>query len=218
MDKFIGFDIDHKHTVACVVQAGQPDRYRMLRTDVGELREWLKTERGPGDRLHLTFEVSGLSGHLYDGLVDVVDRLEVSNPTKLTWIYRTAKKNDRIDARKQAVLLSMNELPRVHMPCEGVREWRRTIQHRRNLVNTMTQTKNRIRSLLKSQGLKRSHRGTWWNTTNRTWMRQEAEHGDGLWREMLGDLLGRGRWRPYWRIPMRFGAFVEANSIAPTSG
>ena len=146
-------------------------------------------QRGPGDRLHLTFEVSGLSGHLHDGLVDVVDRLEVSNPTKLTWIYRTAKKNDRIDARKQAVLLSMNELPRVHMPHEGVREWRRTIQHRRNLVNTMTQTKNRIRSLLKSKGLKKAHRGTWWNTTNRTWMRQEAEGGDAPWRDVLGDLL-----------------------------
>ena len=37
MDKFIGFDIDHKHTLACVVQAGQPDRYRKLRTDVGQL-------------------------------------------------------------------------------------------------------------------------------------------------------------------------------------
>ena len=71
-------------------------------------------------------------GQRYDGLVDVVDRLEVSHPTKLTWI-RTAKKNDRIDARKQAVLLSMNELPRVHMPREGVREWRRMIQHRRTL-------------------------------------------------------------------------------------
>ena len=124
MDKFIGFDIDHKHTVACVVQAGQPDRYRKLPTDLAPLREWLKTERGPGHRVHLTFEVSGLSGYLYDGLVDVVDRLEVNNPTKPTWIYRTAKKNDRIDARKQTVLLSMNELPRVHMPREAVREWR----------------------------------------------------------------------------------------------
>jgi transposase len=189
MDKFIGFDIDHKHTLACVVQAGQPDRYRKLRTDVGQLREWLKMQRGPGDRLHLTFEVSGLSGHLYDGLVDIVDRLEVSNPTKLTWIYRTAKKNDRIDARKQAVLLSMNELPRVHMPREGVREWRRTIQHRRNVVNTMTQTKNRIRSLLKSQDLKKAHRGTWWNTTNRTWMRQQADRDDAPWRDVLADLL-----------------------------
>ena len=65
--------------------------------------------------------------------------------TKLTWIDRTAKTNDRIDARQQAVLLSMNEMPRVHMPREGVREWRRTIQDRRNLVNTLTQTKKRTR-------------------------------------------------------------------------
>ena len=48
MDKFIGFDIDHKHTLACLVQAGQPDRYRKLRTDVGALREWLETQREPG--------------------------------------------------------------------------------------------------------------------------------------------------------------------------
>ena len=169
MDKFIGFDIDHKNTVACVTQAGRKDRYTKLKTEVAELRQWLQAERQPGDRLHLTFEVSGLSGFLYDNLVDVVDRLEISNPTKLTWIYRTAKKNDRIDARKQAFLLSMGEIPRVHMPSKAVREWHRTIQHRRNLVNTMTQTKNRIRSLLKSQGLERPHRGGCWNGTNRAW-------------------------------------------------
>jgi transposase len=73
----------------------------------------------------------------------------------------------------------------VHMPFKEVREWRRTIQHLRNLVNTMTQTKNRIRSLLKSQGLKRSHRGGWWNGTNRAWMRQEAERDGAPWREVL---------------------------------
>ncbi len=32
MNKFIGFDIDHKHTLAFLTQAGQPDRYRKLRT------------------------------------------------------------------------------------------------------------------------------------------------------------------------------------------
>ncbi len=83
MGKFVGFDIDHKHTLACLTQAGQPDRYTKLRTEVGALREWLVAQQQPGDQLHLTFEVSGLSGGLYDRLVDVVDRLEVSNPTKL---------------------------------------------------------------------------------------------------------------------------------------
>ena len=40
----------------------------------------------------LTFEVSGQAGWLYDELVDLVDSLTVSNPSKMTWIYRTAKK------------------------------------------------------------------------------------------------------------------------------
>ena len=47
MDKFSGYAIDYKHTLACVIQTGQPDRYRKLPTDVGQLREWLKTQRGP---------------------------------------------------------------------------------------------------------------------------------------------------------------------------
>jgi len=33
----------------------------------------------------------------------------------MTWIYRTTKKNDRMDARKMAVLLSIGEIPAVHM-------------------------------------------------------------------------------------------------------
>jgi len=176
--------VDDRHTVACVRQAGQRDRFARLRTDVGELRDWLRAERGPDDRLHLTFEVSGRSGHLYDGLIDVVDRLEVSNPSKLTWIYRSAKKNDRIDARKQAVLLSVGELPRVHMPTREVRQWRQTIQHRRRLVQLATQSKNRIRALLKGQGLTRPHRGGWWNRTNREWMQDEAGRCDEPWRFM----------------------------------
>ena len=43
MDKFIGLDIDHKHTMTCVVQAGQPDRYTKLPSDLDQLREWAET-------------------------------------------------------------------------------------------------------------------------------------------------------------------------------
>ena len=34
----------------------------------------------------------------------------------MTWVYRTSKKNDRIDARKQAVLLRRRRGPPVHIP------------------------------------------------------------------------------------------------------
>jgi hypothetical protein len=59
MDRFIGFDVDHKRTVACLRQAGRPDRYAKLRTEVSELREWLQAQRGPGDRLHWTETMNG---------------------------------------------------------------------------------------------------------------------------------------------------------------
>ena len=103
MDKYIGFHIAYKKTVACVVQKGKPDKYDMLPTDVNVMQLWLHKQRKPGDRLHLIFEVSGQSGCSYDDLRDRVDSLAMSNSSQMTWIYRTAKKTDRIDARKQAV-------------------------------------------------------------------------------------------------------------------
>ena len=33
MDKYIGFDIDSKKTVACIVQKGEKDRYTTFKTD-----------------------------------------------------------------------------------------------------------------------------------------------------------------------------------------
>ena len=101
MDKYIGFDVDDKKTMACMVQSGCPDRYATLPTEVEAMRQWLGQQWGPGDRLHLTFEVLGRAGYLYDELIDQVDTLVVSNPSQMTWIYRTAKKTDRVDARKQ---------------------------------------------------------------------------------------------------------------------
>ena len=71
----------------------------------------------------------------------------------MTWVYRTSKKNDRIDARKQAVLLSIGEVPPVHIPKRQVRQWRATIQQRRGIVNRIVSVKNRIRALLKANGL-----------------------------------------------------------------
>ena len=148
MEKYIGFDIDDKKTVACVVQKNKKDRYDTMRTDVSVMRRWLEKQRKPRTKLHLTFEVSGQAGWLYDELVGSVDTLTVSNPSKMTWIYRTAKKSDRIDSRKQAVLLQIDEIPKVHMPPKEIRQWRLQIQHRRKLTDARTQSKNRIRTVL----------------------------------------------------------------------
>jgi transposase len=193
--KYIGFDIDSKKTAVCVVQQGHQDRYTNLRTEIAAMQEYLQRLREPDTQLHLTFEIGGEAGYRYDALRPYVDTLTVSNPSQMTWIFRSRKKNDRIDARKQAVLLSIGEVPPVHMPRREIRQWRVVIQHRRTLVNQLTAVKNRIRAVLKAQGLaKARHPGSWWKAANLAWMEELSQDwtettSEQLWRVQLGALL-----------------------------
>jgi transposase len=192
-DKYIGFDIDDKKTVACVIEKGKKERYQKLDTDIKAMRTYLKQQKTTDCRIHLTFEVSGQAGYLYDSLQGYADTITVNNPSQMTWIYRTSKKNDRIDARKQALVLSIGEIPKVHMPSKRIRQWRNSIQHRRRLIGRIVQIKNRIRSLIKARGYKKPiHSGSWWKPENRRWM-QGLSTGRitslQLWRMQLADLL-----------------------------
>ena len=193
MDKYIGFDIDSNKTSVCVVQKNKADRYATLGPDSGSMRNFLVNEKKDGSRVNVTFEISGQAGFLYDFLIDCVDGIKVANPDKMTWIYRTTKKNDRIDARKMAVLLSIGEIPAVHMPCKEVRQWRMIISHRKKLLATLVTVKNRVRAIFKSQGTSRPlYKGGWWKVINRLWMRQVSIEGfdvNNLWKLQLGNLL-----------------------------
>ena len=193
MEKYIGFDIDSNKTIACVVQNGEKDRFSKIDSDIDSMKEYLKQERADGSKTHLTFEISGQAGYLYDSLQRYADTITVNNPVKVTWIYRTAKKNDRIDARKQAVLLSIGEIPKVYMPNKKIRQWRNMILHRRNLVGRCVQLKNRTRAVLKSQGIvKACCSGSWWKWDNRVWMKKLSQFrwsSGQLWRMQLAHLL-----------------------------
>jgi transposase len=193
MNKYIGFDIDDKKTVACVLERGKNEVYETIGSDIESMRRFLKKQKQAGCRVELAFEISGQAGFIYDSLIDCVDQIKVVNPTKMTWIYRTSKKNDRLDARKMAVLLSIGELPAVHMPSREIRQWRQMILHRRKIVNGRTKVKNRIRALLKSEGFRRPlYAGSWWKKINRLWMQrlcQERVRQANLWTVQLGNLL-----------------------------
>lgn len=193
MDKYIGFDISSKDVSVCVIQKNQKERYATIGPDVGSMRKFLVNEKRDGSKVNVTFEISGQAGFLYDSLIDCVDSITVANPDKMTWIYRTTKKNDRMDARKMAVLLSIGEIPAVYMPNKEVRQWRMVISHRKKLLEGLVAAKNRIRALLKSQGIARPmHKGGWWKVINRLWMRGVCEGGidvNNMWKIQLGNLL-----------------------------
>jgi transposase len=193
MDKYIGFDISSKDVSVCVIQKNERERYATIGPDAGSMRKFLLNEKTDGSRVNVTFEISGQAGYLYDSLIDCVDDIKVANPDKMTWIYRTTKKNDRMDARKMAVLLSIEEIPAVYMPTKEVRQWRMVICHRKKLLATYVTAKNRIRAIFKSQGIsKAANKGKWWNKNNRLWMRQVSVEGfdvNNLWKLQLGNLL-----------------------------
>ncbi len=189
MDKYIGFDIDSKKVSVCVIEQGRKDVYATIGPDIGSMKHFLLSQKKEGSRLHLAYEVSGYSGYIHDQLCECVDSIAVCNPTKTTWIFRTKKKTDRIDARKLAVLLFIGELPTVYVPSKEVRQWRQMILQRRNTVKDVCRVKNRIRALLKSVGhFKAGFKGSWWNKTNMLWMRQRGT-GTELWQMQLGLLM-----------------------------
>ena len=193
MDKYIGFDIDCKKTVACVVENGKKDIYQTVGPDIGSMKKFLLQQKRCNSKRHLVFEISGQAGFIYDSLIDSVDTITVANPSKMTWIYRTSKKNDRIDARKMAVLLSIGEVPAVYMPSKEVRQWREMILHRKKIVSKRVQVKNRIRATLKSQGhSKPLEKGSWWKKANLLWMRDICRQSigvDNLWHMHISNLL-----------------------------
>jgi len=64
MSKYIGFDIDCKKVVACVVENGKRDIYETLGPDVGSMRKFLLKQKQSGDRVELAFEIGGEAGFI----------------------------------------------------------------------------------------------------------------------------------------------------------
>lgn len=199
MDKYIGLDMDSKKIVACAVDGLGRENFATLKPDLGAVRRFIADHKLDGSRVFVTYEISGQAGWWYDNLSDLADEVAVCNPTKMTWIYRTPTKNDRMDARKMAILYRIGELPTVYMPDAEVRQWRKLIGYRRDLLIKRTQVKNQIRALVKSQGMTRPPvGGSWWTRVNRAWL-------DSLSTEAESRLL------PLWRLEL--GGFLEQLSL-----
>jgi transposase len=194
MDKYIGMDMDSKKIAVCVVDSKGQECHATLKPELGAVRCFIERQKSGGYRVGVAYEISGQAGWWYDNLSDVADEVKVCNPTKMTWIYRTTKKNDRIDARKMAILYRIGELPTVYMPDVQVRQWRQMIGHRRDLMSKQTAVKNQIRALIKSQGIFHPpSSGSWWKLINRVWMGSLCADVSStsliLWRIELAGLL-----------------------------
>ena len=172
MDKYIGFDISNKSTVCCVyTQKDNKSRFKTIKTELSEMKEFLRAEKKGGYSIHLTYEVGGHAGLMYDTLKKYVTTQTVGNPSAMKWIFKTSKKNDRIDAQKQAILNSIGQIPAVHMPSKKTRVWKKKIEHRKVLIGSRTRIKNRIKALFRENFLPKWTGGKlWWTKSNIAWL------------------------------------------------
>ena len=98
---------------------------------------------------------------------DICDALEVpcdvANTADERWHWnRTRKKTDKKDVDRMLFLAHSKTLPTVYMPDRDVRQWRQLIRYRHEMVQDQTQIKNRIKGLLKREGITLNVSATAW--------------------------------------------------------
>lgn len=112
----------------------------------------------------------------------------MAHPGKLRLIFRSKQKNDRVDARKLALLLLLDQVPEVYVPRLDVRAWRAAIEFRRKQVDKQTMVKNQIRAVLRTYRIAAPPRKGLWTRTGLQWL-AELELPTGLANLQLASLL-----------------------------
>ena len=143
------------------------------------------------------FEASCGYGYLHEKLSTLAERVAVAHPGKLRLIFRAKRKNDRVDAEKQAKLLYLDQVPQVHVPDADVRAWRGLIELRRKLVGRRTAVKAQLRALLRGAGTCDAPAGkALWSKKGLKWLGAAGLcEADALRRDLLLEELGEAEAR-----------------------
>jgi transposase len=136
----------------------------------GHPRRVVERFRELGTEMRVCFEASTNYGWMHDELTAIGAEVLVAHPGKLRLIFRSKRKNDRLDAERLAKLLYLNEVPTIHVPSINVRAWRKLIENRKRVVSTRSRTKNALRAMLRSHGIEAPSRQRLWSKKGLEWL------------------------------------------------
>ena len=159
---FVGMDV-HKDSTVFDLFDPTVEPSRQHRTiSVATTREGIESVLKPLNKdCKVAFEV-GLQAQQIASIVrPLAAEVQVANPSRIPWLFRDGRKNDKIDARKLSTLLYMDQIPCVHLPRAEVSTWRSLINHRCSLIRQRTRAKNQIRFILRSAMLRCRFRSLW---------------------------------------------------------
>lgn len=163
---YVGLDTHYRTSTLCILDAnGAHVKTLTLR---GGWDRVCVTLRGLGDQVAVCYEASIGYGTLYDRLCRFCQKVVVAHPGRLRLIFRSKRKNDRVDAAKLAKLLFLEEVPAVHVPDVEVRDWRALVETRRRTIDKRTRAKNGLRALLRGLGIASPR--SLWTRKGRAWL------------------------------------------------
>jgi transposase len=153
----IGLDVHWKTTSVCILDDnGKIIKEKTILGHWDKALAYLGAQLKQFDRAaQAVFEASCGYGVWYDALMKLkpIRRVRMAHPGRLRLIFRSKRKNDRIDAQRLAKLLYLDEVPAAYVLSVEARQWRELIEYRQGVVAKVTRAKNELCALLRTQGI-----------------------------------------------------------------
>jgi len=173
-EKYIGLDV-HQATISVAVldSKGKLVIESILETQAATILEFFAGLRGT---LSVTFEEGTWAAWLYDLLKPHVCKLVVCNPRKNA-LLKDGNKSDRIDARKLAELLRLDNLKPVYHGETSVRMLRELARSYLTIVKDLTRVMNRLKALYRSWAIPCAGRDVYYTRHRAEWLGKIREAG-----------------------------------------
>jgi hypothetical protein len=105
----LGLDVPQRSATYCLLDDyGQVVETRTVHGHWHQLIDQLAQWQQP---LQVVYEASLGYGPIHQRLTSFCRRVVVAHPKKLKWLFRSRPKNDKVDAKKLAKLLYLDEVP-----------------------------------------------------------------------------------------------------------
>ena len=179
--KYIGLDV-HQATISVAVRdsAGKLVMEAVLETKAEAILQFLRGLRGS---LHVTLEEGTWAAWLHDLLLPHVTRVMVCDPRRNA-LLRAGNHNDRVDARKLAELLYLNELNPVYHGEHGLRTLKEVARSYLTITRDLTRVMARLKAIYRSWAIPCAgeqvyaprYRAEWLAKITEDGVRRRAEH------------------------------------------
>ena len=186
---YVGLDVHSRQSSLCILNAaGGTVNQIQIKGPRAAVVDRLRQLDQP---FSVCYEASCGYGYLYERLSPLARHVAVAHPGQLRLIYKSKKKNDRVDAAKLAKLLYLDLVPQVHVPRADVRAWRALITYRHKLMSKRIGIKNQIRALLRGLGIVALSGKRLWSGKGLAWLKEQSlSEADALRRDMSVEELG----------------------------